>query len=312
MIAHTAEILRSKDAAAVEAELTRFTLINTIGSDRRTLDLLQLHGAKTLADTIMRGSDRPITGHDIRGMHRMIMGSHHSAGRYKMWCNQISGAEHIPFAPSDTPSAMGELTDWFAGIRQEQLLPPVVAAATVHAWLAHIHPFEDGNGRVARLLANIIVGGAGLPSVIIRVSGDRSRYIHALAISDQEGDLAPLTGVFLRVLKHSIKDMRDPAWALKIFEDEIRKRASSSYTQWKTSFLSWLDLLGGRLALHGLSIRTDPEEMIDAVGFARIKAREREGLVVGGIGEPQRYPNSRAYLLLNPAEALFLRTYCTR
>lgn len=306
LIAHTHEILSSKDASDIERELTRYTITKSVESDPRTLDVLQLSGAKNFADTIMYGNDRPITEIDIRGMHKTLMGPRHPlAGRYKVWCNEISGAAHTPFAPTDTPSAMGQLVEWLGHVRKNSLLPPVIIAATVHAWLAHVHPFDDGNGRVARLLANIVVGSAGLPPLIIRVSGDRSRYINALAVSDEGGDLAPLIGVFLRVLERAIGDMRNPRWALRIFEEEIKQRAASSYVQWKSSFVSWLELLGGHLALHGLEIRTDPEEMVDQVAYARIRNGTREGLVVGGIGSQERYPGSRVYLLLDPAGELF-------
>ncbi|GAA0426123.1 hypothetical protein Acor_54750 [Acrocarpospora corrugata] len=95
---------------------------------------------------------------------------------------------------------------------------------------------------------------------------------------------------------------------VKIFEQEIQQRAETSYNRWRRSFLRWLDLLAGGLALHRLHLRTDPEEMIDRDGYARIRSRTRDGLVVGGIGSDW-YPNSRAYLLLNPAEDLFRWSY---
>lgn len=306
LLAHTHEILSGKTAADIEQELGRFAIIEALQADERVRDVLQLHGAKLLADIVMRDVERGLAEIDVRNMHRMLMGTHRTAGRYKIYHNEIYGADHVPFAPSDTPAAMSELVDWYGNVRTHRLLPPVVAAATVHAWLAHIHPFEDGNGRVARLMANIIIGGAGLPPLIIRVAGDRARYINALAISDEGGDLAPLAGVFMRTLRRSIRDMQNPTWALKIFNDEIRQRAESSYNRWRRSFIRWLDLLGGALALHGLELRTDPEEMIDRNGYARIRKGAREGLVVGGIGSSHWYPNSRAYLLLNPARELFV------
>lgn len=52
--------------------------------------------------------------------------------------------------------------------------------AKLHAGIAHIHPFWDGNGRIARLLANIPLLKAGLPPVIIPVE-ERKRYIQVLA-----------------------------------------------------------------------------------------------------------------------------------
>ncbi|MFI6541511.1 Fic family protein [Nonomuraea sp. NPDC050547] len=305
LLAHTHEILSSKSAADIENELGRFAIIEALRTDQRTRDVLQLHGAKLLADIIMRDSNRQLVEIDVRNMHHMLMGDFRTAGRYKVYCNEIAGAEHVPFTPSDTPAAMQELMDWYGNVREQCLLPPVVAAAAVHAWLAHIHPFEDGNGRVARLMANIIIGSAGLPPLIIRVAGDRNRYLNALAISDQGGDLAPLAGVFLRTLRRAIRDMRNPRWALRIFEEEIRQRAESSYNKWRRSFQRWLELLGGALALHRLAIRTDPEEMISRDGYARIRQRVREGLVVGGIGSSDWYPGSRSYLLLDPADELF-------
>lgn len=305
LLAHTYEILSGKTATDIEEELGRFAVVEAIHTDQRTRDVLQLHGAKLLADLVMKESTRPLTEIDVRSMHKMLMGDFRTAGRYKVYCNEIAGAQHVPFAPSDTPGAMQELMAWYGQVREHCLLPPVVAAATVHAWLAHIHPFEDGNGRVARLLANIIIGGAGLPPLIIRVAGDRNRYINALSLSDQGGDLAPLTGVFMRTLRRAIKDMRDPQWALKIFQEEIRQRAESSYNRWRRSFMRWLEMLGAALLLHRLDIRTDPEEMVDRVGYARIRSGHHDGFVVGGIGSSDWYPDSRAYLLLNPAEELF-------
>ncbi|GAA1264212.1 hypothetical protein Psi02_76220 [Planotetraspora silvatica] len=304
LLAHTYEILSGKTASDIENELGRFAITQSLHADARTREVLQIHGAKLLADIVMRDADRQFTEMDVRNLHHMVMGDHRTAGRYKIYVNSIAGADHVPFAPSDTPGAMMELVDWYARVRENRSLPPVLAAAAVHAWLAHIHPFEDGNGRVARLLANIIVGAAGLPPLIIRVAGDRNRYLNALAISDEGGDLAPLSGVFMRTLRRSIKDMQDPKWALKIFEQEIQQRAETSYSRWRDSFLHWLDGLAANLALHRLYLRTDPEEMIDRDGYNRIKSGTREGLVIGGIGSDW-YPNCRAYLLLNPAEALF-------
>ncbi|WP_373298359.1 Fic family protein [Nakamurella endophytica] len=60
--------------------------------------------------------------------------------------------------------------------------PSTVIAAVVHAWLAHIHPFPDGNGRLARILMNATLMRAGLPPAIIRHKTDGSMYIAALAV----------------------------------------------------------------------------------------------------------------------------------
>lgn len=71
---------------------------------------------------------------------------------------------------------------------------PDVLAAWVHHRFTQIHPFQDGNGRVARLLATLIfIRAQWLPLVVRR--NDRVRYLDALEAADQ-GDLLPLVDFF--------------------------------------------------------------------------------------------------------------------
>lgn len=74
------------------------------------------------------------------------------------------------------------------------------------AWLHHrftqIHPFQDGNGRVARALATLVFLRDGLFPLVVRES-DRSEYIGALETADA-GNLGPLVGFFARRQRDSI------------------------------------------------------------------------------------------------------------
>lgn len=63
-------------------------------------------------------------------------------------------------------------------------------AAVAHYNLLRIHPFPDGNGRVARLFANLVVLRKGYNLMVIDVA-DRDEYTQSLAVADDE-DLAPL------------------------------------------------------------------------------------------------------------------------
>ncbi len=300
----TKAILESKDASDIQDAINRYTVIKALDTDQRTLDVLGLHGGKLFADDVLAGfHDRPILEIDIRSMHALIMGTHHSAGRYKVWLNRIAGADHVPMTPADTPSAMSALVDWLNETVREQSLPAVVIAATVHAWLAHIHPFDDGNGRVSRLLANIVVGSQGLPPLIVQMTADRTEYINALAISDQGGDLAPLIGVFLRIQKRAIADMRDPAFALKLFEDEIAERSLSVYQRWHRTFQTWLLDLGAALRLRDLHLRMPEDVVLGQESYQRISnGSAGEGVVTGGIGNEVRYPDCRIYLLIDKVQ----------
>ena len=306
-LAQTRKILRSDAARKIARATHLFTVVKSLEEDARTMDVLGLHGAKIFAEQLVkRYPHEPIAEIDLRGMHDLVMGSDPFAGRYKQYVNAISGSEHQPLAPSDTPDAMYTMVTWLNTVVAERSLPPVVTAAAVHAWLAHIHPFHDGNGRIARLLANLVVGAHGLPPLIIRDAADRDRYIDALAISDAGGDLAPLIGVFLRVMGREIADMRDPEFAFKLFEDEVQQRSLGEYAQWRRTILAWLADLGGALRLRGLYLRFREDHLIDQATFRRIKAGQSdEGVVFGGIGNEHRYPDCRAYLMLRRTQHLF-------
>ncbi len=67
--------------------------------------------------------------------------------------------------------------------------------AKIHAAIAHIHPFWDGNGRIARLAANIPLLSSGLPPIVIPVS-KRREYIQILAKYEFEsGQLNAKSGI---------------------------------------------------------------------------------------------------------------------
>ncbi len=79
---------------------------------------------------------------------------------------------------------------------------PEVEAAFLHHRFAQIHPFQDGNGRVARALAALVFLRAGwFPPVIRR--DDRSQYLEALESAD-EGGLSDLVELLVRVQKRSL------------------------------------------------------------------------------------------------------------
>ena len=79
---------------------------------------------------------------------------------------------------------------------------PHIEAAWLHHSFTQIHPFQDGNGRVARALASLVFIRSGFfPLVVSR--DDRPRYIDALELADQ-GDLAPLALLFSQVQKRAL------------------------------------------------------------------------------------------------------------
>jgi Fic family protein len=81
----------------------------------------------------------------------------------------------------------------------EKEIAPEVEAAWLHHRFTQIHPFQDGNGRIARALASLVfLRSEWFPLVVNR--DIREEYISALEIAD-DGDLAPLVNLFARVQK---------------------------------------------------------------------------------------------------------------
>ncbi|MBL8219733.1 MAG: Fic family protein [Bryobacterales bacterium] len=81
-------------------------------------------------------------------------------------------------------------------------VPPVIEAAWLHHVFTQIHPFQDGNGRVARLLASYVLIKAGFFPLALNDERDREVYIRALEQADY-GDISPLIRLFHQVLKRT-------------------------------------------------------------------------------------------------------------
>jgi Fic family protein len=98
-------------------------------------------------------------------------------------------------------------------------ISPDVLAAWVHHRFTQIHPFQDGNGRVARLLATLIfIRDEWLPLVVSR--DDRVRYLNALEAADQ-GDLLPLVTLFDTVQRAGFMQALSVAAQVTQEQDEL-------------------------------------------------------------------------------------------
>ncbi len=108
------------------------------------------------------------------------------------------GDVHEYCPPEQVSSEMDRLITMHNGHEAEGVSPEV-EAAWLHHRFAQIHPFQDGNGRVARALASLVFIKAGWFPLVITRDG-REEYIAALEKADQ-GDLRPLVVVFGKLEK---------------------------------------------------------------------------------------------------------------
>jgi Fic family protein len=132
-------------------------------------------------------------------------------GEYKTTPNNVITAtgELFEFAPpSDVPARMSSLVEWLeASLHEFRDADLLWLLARLHHDFVLIHPFDDGNGRVARMLVNYVLMRLGYPPVI--VPSERKRdYLAALRLADA-GDIAELENFLgscvLRSLELGIK-----------------------------------------------------------------------------------------------------------
>ncbi|MEP6681976.1 MAG: Fic family protein [Parafilimonas sp.] len=149
-------------------------------------------------------------------------------GQYKTTPNHVKTVtgEIFRFAtPEETPALMTDLLDWYDEKKQEENVDPVLLAAEFHYKFIRIHPFDDGNGRAARILMNFILMQFGYPPVIIKTE-DKQNYISVLQQADA-GILEPFVDYIAINLNRSLEKMIKGAKGESVEEaDDIDKEIS--------------------------------------------------------------------------------------
>lgn len=127
-------------------------------------------------------------------------------GKYKSVPNHVLTAtgEIFHFTPPESvPAEMHSLLDWMHSQWDNPGMPLLDFLATLHHRFSIIHPFDDGNGRVIRILMNYFLLRLDLLPLIVSTY-ERKIYLIALANADV-GDLAPLTELLGKSLVNSLK-----------------------------------------------------------------------------------------------------------
>jgi fido (protein-threonine AMPylation protein) len=142
----------------------------------------------------LAAANQPIRETDVRSLHSLLIGDqpNYSPGEYRNIGVLISGSEYRPPEPIDVAWRMEDLIDWLSENLERD---PIQTAAVAHHELAAIHPFKDGNGRVSRLVMNLILLRHGYPICNIRRE-DRPKYYDALSFADV-GLYEPLVNLIL-------------------------------------------------------------------------------------------------------------------
>jgi Fic family protein len=123
-----------------------------------------------------------------------------SAGQYRQFDIQVKGAGFTPPPFHLIPDEMKELMEFVDQNPGE--LRPIELAAHAHYYLAWIHPFEDGNGRISRLLLNFILVRNGYRFVVIK-NVERKKYLETLRLADL-GQFEPFLNYIARCAEQTL------------------------------------------------------------------------------------------------------------
>ena len=167
--------------------------------------------------------DMPITENHIRQLHQTLL--RHSTkderhrGDYKTLDNHVVavgpdgqeiGVVFATTSPFDTPRVMEELVGWAQKVIREEAFHPLLIVAIFIVKFLAIHPFQDGNGRLSRVLTTLMLlcaGYAYVPYASLEsvIEENKAQYYSALRRTQKSlGDMPdwePWIGFFLRALK---------------------------------------------------------------------------------------------------------------
>ena len=179
-------------------------LLGEVVGNARMKDLEEMKAHNICLNMIEREADgdTPLTEAFIRQVHQVMLREDYTvyrklpggettsyvvhAGRYKTRPNSVitpTGERFEYASPEETPALMADLVEWYNRVVEDGNLTPVQIAALFHYRYIRIHPFEDGNGRIARLMVNFILRRLRWPMLVIR-SNKKQAYLNALALTD--------------------------------------------------------------------------------------------------------------------------------
>jgi len=184
---------------------TRALLLFGITAQGKPLkDHFEITGHNEAIDWVidMVKGNRSLTENFIRELHQLLLKEPYevdaitpegkptkrkiAVGQYKTMPNHVKTVtgEMFYFAtPEETPAKMYDLLVWYNEKVTQQDFNPILVAAEFHYKFIRIHPFDDGNGRTARILMNFILMQFHYPPVIVKTE-DKANYFAALQLAD--------------------------------------------------------------------------------------------------------------------------------
>jgi Fic family protein len=228
---------------------TKALILHGITANNKPIsDHLEVSGHNEAVELLMgivrKEEEYDITEMHIRQIHQLIIPEESfteavtddgkkirkkfTPGKYKTQPNNVitSTGEIKEFtSPEDTPAEMQKLFEWYKK-EKDQDQDPIILATAFHYQFVRIHPFDDGNGRMARILMNLIIMQGGYPPAIIPTER-KTEYLNALEHADKADDLDQFTELVAESVAASLELELKAARGESIEEpDDIDKKVA--------------------------------------------------------------------------------------
>lgn len=165
---------------------------------------------------------KPLTQERLFGWHAALFPTGYS-GPYKIEVGQyrigemqvVSGAmgkEKIHYEAVKPELVKIEMDKFLAWFNSNENIDPVLKAAIAHFWFIIIHPFDDGNGRIARAITDLLLAraedsGERFYSMSSQILAERKRYYEVLQkVQHSTGDITEWLDWFLHCLKNALQE----------------------------------------------------------------------------------------------------------
>jgi Fic family protein len=260
--------LRARDAVVssrMEGTISTLEEVLRLEADANQVDLPQTTREATLevalyaralrqAEADMR-QGYPISDHLIRNAHRTLLfagrGERNSPGAYKTQQNYVGNRaarriDYIPASPLHLGEGMAVLFRFATSRRDQDGVLPLLRVALIHAEFEALHPFEDGNGRLGRMLIPLTLWQQGLISaphffVSDYFEQNKDEYIERLRGVSARGEWTEWCDFFCRAILAQAQANIDVVQQIKAHYDAMRERFRQVLrSRWSTDALDYL------------------------------------------------------------------------
>lgn len=224
----TEDVVKSSEIEGekLNANAVRSSIARRLGIDAaglKTAGDRNVEGVVEMMLDATRNFDKPLSAERLFAWHASLFPTGRSGMRriqVGMWRDDRHGPMQVVSGPVgrqhvhfEAPAAarleqeMGTFLDWFNG---EAEIDPVLKAGMAHLWFVTIHPFDDGNGRIARTIADLCLARSEnsaqrFYSMSAQIREEREAYYDILEETQKDGtDITPWQAWFLSCLGRAI------------------------------------------------------------------------------------------------------------